>query len=713
MLSETHKAAINAAYLAMREQLPGFAKRNSQLAMIKDVAQCVAAGNHAIAVIEAGTGLGKSMSYCLGSIPVALAEGKRVVLSTNTIALQEQLFNKDLPFFAGLLPQPLKVALAKGSSRYACPERMLKSAVDAAAEEDDETLGGLFAELAPQRSDAASEREIERLYQQLASKRWSGDLDELEQQLPAPVLARVARDRHSCLKRSCVHYNDCPFYQARKTLYQADVIVTNHALLLADIASGEGAGRILASGRGSDDDNGFAGGIDNCVLIIDEAHNLPAVASDSFAFHYSLKHSLGWITALPRIARLLGHSGGALASKCQSDGDTLLSEGPRLLDATRDLRLLIESLPLQQLLASNGHYRFEHAVLPAELHAPLTNAFGYAGALNKALLRIINAANSAIEADRQLAGPLSALLANSIFAQQRLEFAAAAMAMLLTPATAEQQVGHAAWLELEESGEMRLHAAEINAGSRLRSSVLERVHATVLTSATLRTLGNYQRFCERAGIHRDLNPHFATYESPFPYGESNLLLVRQGLDPNSSAHRSALASAIPEVTGEALGALFIFTSRNAMQQTYAELPAAFAARVLMQGQLNKTAIIRRHSERVASGQPSVIFGLFSFAEGVDLKNELCTVVGLDKLPFQSLADQVMLAESERLEAQGRSPFVEIMLPECSARLRQIVGRLIRTEQDRGKVVIFDERMTSKSYGKRLLASLPAFRVEYL
>ena len=149
MLSDTHKAAINAAYIAMREKLPGFAKRNSQLAMIKDVAQCAAAANHAIAVIEAGTGLGKSMSYCLGAIPVALAEGKRVLISTNTIALQEQLFNKDLPFFAELMPQPLKIALAKGSSRYACPERMLNSAVAENDADDNDADPLLFNELAP------------------------------------------------------------------------------------------------------------------------------------------------------------------------------------------------------------------------------------------------------------------------------------------------------------------------------------------------------------------------------------------------------------------------------------------------------------------------------------------------------------------------------------------------------------------------------------
>ncbi|MBQ1783879.1 MAG: ATP-dependent DNA helicase DinG [Gammaproteobacteria bacterium] len=711
MLTNAHKSAINDAYRAMRDQLPGFAKRNSQLAMIGDVAQTVASGQQAMAVIEAGTGLGKSMSYCLGAIPVALAEGKRVIISTNTIALQEQLFAKDLPFFAGLLSRPLQVALAKGSSRYACPQRMLSSAAPAAAEE--ESSGLLFAELASQRADPLVEEDVERLYKQLASKRWSGDLDELERHPSVAVLKRVARDRHSCLKRSCPQFNDCPFYAARKTLQQADVIVTNHALLLADTGGGESGGRILASGRSSqsDDDSSFGGGLDNCVVIIDEAHNLPAVASDSFAFHYSLKQSLGWITALPRIARLLGRS--AIAAKCQGDGETLLSEGPRLLDATHDVRHLLESLPLAPQLLDSGVYRFDHARLPTELDAPLSNAFGTASALNKALTRIISQANSAIDGDRGLASGLSSLLANCIFAQQRLEFAASAMAMLLSPPATDQLARHAAWVEREETGEVRLHAAEINAGGRLRSSLFERVHATILTSATLRTLGNYQRFCQRAGIHGDLKVRFATYESPFPYDESTLLLARQGHDPSSRAHREAMAQAIPQLAAHERGSLVIFTSKAAMRETYELLPAEFAQRVLMQGELSKSAIIRRHGETIASGQPSVIFGLFSFAEGVDLKNELCTLVCLDKLPFQSLADQVLLAESEVLEAQGRSPFVEIMLPECSARLRQIVGRLIRTEQDRGTVVIFDERLTTKSYGKRLLASLPAFRHEAL
>lgn len=710
MLTDAHKAAINDAYRAMRDKLPGFAKRTSQLAMIGDVAQTVAQGQQALAVIEAGTGLGKSMSYCLGAIPVALAEGKRVIISTATIALQEQLFAKDLPFFAGLLSRRLTVALAKGSSRYACPQRMLTSATPTA--EDSEGSGLLFAELASERADPQVEEDVERLYKQLTSKRWCGDLDELERQPSSAVLKRVARDRHSCLKRSCPQFNDCPFYTARKTLQQADVIVTNHALLLADTGGGDAGGRILASGRSSqDDDNSFGGGLDNCVVIIDEAHNLPAVASDSFAFHYSLKQSVGWITALPRIARLLGRS--VIAAKCQSDGETLLSEGPRLLDATHDLRHLLESLPLATQLLNSGVYRFDHARLPTELDAPQTNALGTAGALNKALTRIISQANSAIEEDRSLAAGLAQLLANAIFAQQRLEFAASAMTMLLSPPAAGQLARHAAWVEREESGELRLHAAEINAGARLRGTLFERVHATILTSATLRTLGNYQRFCQRAGIQGDLNVRFATYHSPFPYAESTLLLTRHGQDPNSSAHRQAMAEAIPQLAANELGTLVIFTSKVAMRETYELLPADFAQRVLMQGELSKTAMIRRHSEAIASGQPSVIFGLFSFAEGVDLKNELCTLVCLDKLPFQSLADQVLLAESEVLEAQGRSPFVEIMLPECSARLRQIVGRLIRTEQDRGTVVIFDERLTTKSYGKRLLASLPPFRQQLL
>jgi ATP-dependent DNA helicase DinG len=270
----------------------------------------------------------------------------------------------------------------------------------------------------------------------------------------------------------------------------------------------------------------------------------------------------------------------------------------------------------------------------------------------------------------------------------------------------------ARWLSLAEGA--GLHDIEVNASPILAAQTLNRnlwqvACAALVTSATLTALGSFERFRMRAGLPKSA---LATVvPSPFRHAEAGLLQVPDlKADPrDAQAHTNAIIRELPELLEAERGALVLFASRKQMQEVFDGLPREWRRRVLIQGNLSKQETITRHKARVDEGEPSVLFGLASFSEGVDLPGAYCEHVVIAKIPFAVPDDPVEAALAEWIEARGGNPFMEISVPDAALRLVQACGRLLRNEQDTGTISLLDRRLVTQRYGKAILDALPPFR----
>jgi len=272
----------------------------------------------------------------------------------------------------------------------------------------------------------------------------------------------------------------------------------------------------------------------------------------------------------------------------------------------------------------------------------------------------------------------------------------------------------ARWLTLAESGalfDIEVNASPILAAEMLRRSLWSVAHGALVTSATLTALGKFDRFRMRSGLPRDAVT--CVVPSPFVHGDAGLLRVPDlKADPrDAAAHTAAIIRELPNIVEDARGALVLFSSRKQMQEVFDGLDRDWRKLVLIQGNLSKQETLNKHKARVDDGQHSVLFGLASFAEGVDLPGAYCEHVVIAKIPFSVPDDPVEAALAEWIEARGGNPFMEIAVPDASLKLIQACGRLLRTEQDRGVITLLDRRLVTQRYGKAILNALPPFRRE--
>jgi len=667
----------------------------------------------AIAVIQAGTGVGKSLAYCAPAIALALARGTRVLISTATVALQEQLIHKDLPALMQQMPQPFRFALAKGRGRYVCKLKLgqLAGTGEAVAEEDD-----LFyeEENAARATRPAHETEARvhfyrTLAQALAASAWNGDRDSLDTP-PAPELwTPVAAEASSCTGRHCTLFEQCSYFEQRKALAAAQVIVANHDLLLSTLGA-----RVLPE-------------LDNCLLVLDEAHHLPATALEQFACSMDLSRLL-WIDRLAQRATRIG-----TLMEVAEVAD-ISGYASRLRQGLQDVSRLVMDLYGDTLRPSTPalgrerapHYRMPTrvrlpgGVLPEVLQAPLEQLAMQALGFMKCLSAISKALRQQMRDHPNEAKRLSTHYAQIGMLAPRLQTVDDTIQLLLQQAPTGNEsanasvVPHAKWFTLSMDGEyiaLQAHASPLLPGATLRHKLWQQVRGAVLTSATLTSCGQFDFFLRESGLDDDEATTALEVPSPFDYArQGTLVSVATHADPKdaSSFTPEMVAALLHDVAQVPYGALVLFTSREQMRQAVEALPPALAARVLVQNTLPRTQLLQRHRERVADGQPSIIFGMQSFGEGLDLPGRLCESVFITKLPFASPDDPVGEARAEWLRTVGRDPFNELVVPATAMRLAQWAGRAIRSEEDQAHVYCYDRRLTQTSYGKRLLAGLPAF-----
>lgn len=652
----------------------------------------------AIAVIEAGTGVGKSLAYAAPAIQMALARGTRVLIATATVALQEQLVHKDLPALAAALPQPFSFALAKGRARYVCKLKLERLAGDDPGGED-----GLFSdEAAPGGAEAVKTRGAfyKHLADELAHGEWDGDRDQLATPPDPALWAPVAAVAHTCTGRHCPLFSVCTYYERRKELVGAQVIVANHDLLLSSIAA-----RLLPD-------------LDNCLLIIDEAHHLPKTALAQFACEMDLSH-LAWLSQLA--SRAL-----RVSAQVPVDDDTdLAAASSRLRVALQDAERLVIDLygtPLREATARpTGHGASHRARLPrGQLPEPLAEAFAqvllHAGHFLQGLRALSKALREHIRDEPGDARRLSQLYAQVGQLAPRLE-AVHASASLLLQEPAEGDAPAAKWFTLASDGSaivVRAHASPLLPGAALATHLWSSVRAAVLTSATLASCGSFDFFLREAGLADAPGVTTLQVASPFDYPRQGTFTASQTLAaPREVAAytRQMLHSLLQDLAQVQSGALVLFTSRLQMRQAVEQLPPELRERVLVQGELPRLTLLARHRERVTGGQPSILFGLQSFGEGLDLPGRLCESLFITKLPFSPPDEPVDEARAEWLRASGGDPFMDLVVPATAMRLAQWVGRAIRSEDDHAQVTCYDKRLLHTGYGRKLLQSLPAFTLQ--
>ena len=646
-----------------------------------------------IAVIQAGTGVGKSLAYCAPAIAVALARKTRVLISTATVALQEQLVTKDLPALAALMDEPFRFGLAKGRGRYVCKLKLSRLAGEGGADDDDMFADELAAASFVRHDEEARMLQYASLARDLSTAAWDGDRDNLAQQPDADIWQPIAAEASSCTGKHCPAFNGCTYFEKRKELVGAQVIVANHDLLLSTLGT-----RTLPD-------------LDNCLLILDEGHHLPAVALDKFSTAMDLSR-LGWIDTLASRARRIGSLMGV------SEVADVGRYASQLKQTLEDIAKTVSTLYADALRAPPSAFGPARVRLPkGELPPELVEPLGMVSVMAESFLGVLNDIAKALRAEMKdapnEARRLSVLYAQLGMLSPRLE-SVHATAQLLLQESEPPRAPVAKWFTLAETDgrvQIKACASPILPGSTLRNQLWANVRAAVVTSATLTSCGEFDFFLKETGLKDDEATTTLEVVSPFDYATQGQFVTVQTLaDPrNASAFVAEMVLALVRDLAQVQhGALCLFTSRDQMRQAVLALPEALRPKVLVQGDLPRIRLMQQHRERVGAGEVSIIFGMQSFGEGLDLPGQLCETVFIAKLPFASPDDPVGESRAEWLRGVGRDPFSELVVPATAIKLAQWAGRAIRTETDKSFVYCYDRRLSDTSYGQRLLQGLPPF-----
>ncbi|MDH4099791.1 MAG: ATP-dependent DNA helicase [Nitrospirota bacterium] len=603
----------------LARELSGYEHRRSQQEMSGAVEEALRSDG--TLVVEAGTGTGKTLAYL---IP-ALASGRKVIVSTGTKGLQEQLYFKDLAFLHGILPWRFTATYMKGRANYLCLRRWgLYSSQPSLPE----TVSALVSTI-----EAWAER-TER-----------GDRAEiLELPDDSPLWDEINAKGEQCLGSKCPTYKECFVTKARQDAAAADLVVVNHHLFFADLMVKDAFGAILPPAQ---------------VIIFDEAHLVEDIATDYFGIHFSnyrieelCRDALREIAAAPRqganfvrIVEAIGVGGGRLFEHFRGG----------------DLRGRINRQVLTpQLLEEAAGLSNNLALLASTIDLMIDKTEGLEAVSRRAMA---------------LKGELEVVLGG--------------------PAE-----GLVYWWEVRGRG-VFLHANPIDVSGIIREKVLDRVGSKVFTSATLTVRGSFDYIKARLGLEPD---NELILESPFDYGTQALLYLPPRMpDPSDRSFAAAVAEQVVKLVERSRGRAFVlFTSYRNLEEVWGLCAGKIPYPILKQGEMPRYAIL----EAFRREGNAVLFATGSFWEGVDVQGEALSCVIVDKLPFASPGDPLVEARIEALRKEGHNAFIRYQVPEAVISLKQGMGRLVRTRQDRGVLALLDPRVKTKEYGRLFLASLP-------
>ena len=713
-LSDDIKAEIQQAY---RDVLAGkgIRARYGQRLMIAEIARYMGditeddgkrTSAPAACVVEAGTGTGKTLGYLVAAIPVARALGKTLVISTATVALQDQIIRKDLPDLEKHTSLKFEWTLAKGRGRYLCLSR-LEARLHDEGHGDSDTMP-LFLLDEGKEQEPGSREFFEELLGQYGSRDWDGDRDHWPATIPDDIWRQVTTDHRQCTNRHCAYFENCAFFDARKGLETADVVVANHDLVLADLALGGGA--ILPEPE-------------NALYIFDEAHHLPDKALNHFAASVPLNSTRQWLKQLAQaLAKAQPWLGPATVA-----GRTIekVSEASRHLEdcLNRVQDHLLENIPWEFSDARrSAQWRYPEGELPELLFGLATETRAATATLVRQLGTIADELQKAFderkdhELDRETADawyPVFGSFHSRAEDQARLW---EAWCEAPPPATDDRKAHRppppARWAvrqRWDHAEELTLYSSPVLADNLLYSRLWSRAHGAVLTSATLTALGRFDRLQSRAGLPVD--SRYLVVPSAFRYSDMATVEVplMDALPTDTEGFTDALVQRLPQLWATGKATLVLFTSRRQMNAVRDRLAPEHPGLITTQDDMAKGEVLRHHCERIDAGKPSVLFGVASFAEGIDLPGSYLDHVVITRLPFSVPDDPIEASLAEWVTNRGGNPFMEITVPDASIKLVQAVGRLLRTESDTGRVSILDRRIVNRRYGQLLLDALPPFR----
>ena len=634
------------------QQLEGYEFRQEQLQMAHEVAHAFTASEHLI--VEAGTGVGKSFAYLIPAISLALKAEQKVVISTNTISLQEQLVTKDIPFLQRILPRAFDVVLVKGRRNY-LSRRRLKNLINYER--------GLF--------DTHEEVEEVAAIEEWTNLTVDGSRADLPWHPQSSVWHKVASDRDDCLGRNCETYDTCFYFKARREMHNADLLIVNHHLLFSDLAIRK------------DSEESMSVLPDYDYLIIDEAHHLEATATNHASIDFSNT----------RVKWLLD----SLYNERNEEGLGRRFDSPQLqlqvATAREQANVLFREI-VEAMQAEISGIENNNTLTPRihksnfvrnGLDAPLAD-------IERTLKRLQD--DAVTDDDEQ------EIIAHCRHCQRLREE--------LDLIIRQNDPDYVYWAEISTRGRtprILLNATPVNVNQMLQDHLFTAKSSVVMTSATLSTNRSFAYFKKRVGISESRE---LLVNSPFDFKRQvEIHIPRDMPHPNSNGFIPAAIEKINHYLKLTHGKAFVlFTSYKMMDEVYdavaPNLEEIGIDTFKQGGDLSRTAMLQAFREDT----DSVLFGTSSFWEGVDVRGESLSNVIITRLPFEVPTHPVMEARVKQIKEAGGNEFFEFSLPEAILRLKQGFGRLIRTQTDKGIVVILDPRIKTASYGQQFLRSLP-------
>lgn len=608
---------------ALGKAIPGFQGRQAQVDMALAVAKAIE--NQSQLVVEAGTGTGKTFAYL---VP-ALLSGKKVIISTGSKNLQEQLFHRDLPLMVNALGFYGKVALLKGRANYLCLDRLSRQMVESHHAQSDPTL---LTQLVKVRSWSSSTK--------------SGDLGECDELAEdSLIIPTITSTNDNCLGKECLSYQDCFVSKARRKAMDADIVVVNHHLFLADLAIKEtGFGELIPEAE---------------VFIFDEAHQLPDIASQYFGQSISSRQ----IQDLAKDIEI-GYRTEA------KDMRQLQKVGDKLQQTAMDLRVLLGDSGFR------GNWRDAMAVPSiAQQVERLEESLTFAIDVLKLALGRSQLLDTAFERANTLKARIVRVCDVSI-------------------------TGYSYWFDTTPR-HFSLHITPLSIADKFQEQINLKSGAWIFTSATLAVNEDFAHFTQRLGLKP--SEQFSL-PSPFDYQQQAKLCVPRYLpEPNSAGLADKLVEMLAPVIEQNQGrCFFLCTSHTMMRELGERFREHLSLPVLLQGETSKQKTLAQFMEL----GNALLVATGAFWEGIDVRGDTLSCVIIDKLPFTSPDDPLLKARIEDCRLRGGDPFAQVQLPDAVITLKQGVGRLIRDQKDKGVLIICDNRLVTRDYGGVFLASLP-------
>jgi|CXWL01.1.fsa_nt_gi ATP-dependent DNA helicase DinG len=618
--------------------------REGQIKMAEAIARSFLEKKHLI--VEAGTGTGKTLAYLVPAINQSLGTNKRIVISTGTKNLQEQLMEKDIPFLQKILPKKFSAAYMKGRSNYACLYRLHKS-------DDQPILDGI--------DEIDSFREV----REWARETKTGDRAELTY-LPENLSfwSRVNAKSETCIGQKCPDFEPCFITRMRTGAENADIVIVNHHLFFADLSvRGSQFGKVIP---------------DYGTVIFDEAHLIEDIAADYFGFqvsNFQFDELVRDAAALP-ISDAIAING--IMKACSRVNGLTEQFWLRF----RQAREMEGRFPLVgDNLTTRGIDGEDHPTALGEAYNALDDALGGLVTATDVFSEKIPEAESVVRRIRQTRFDLDFIVrqADSNFVY---------------------------WLERRGRG-IFLQASPVDVSALLQEKLFEKVETCILTSATLSTNGSFNFIRDRLGLSAG-KTNTLIAPSSFDYETQAMLYLPKGMpDPRAPEFSQMAAAEIVRILQVTEGHAFVLcTSNSSMAALFELVSSRIGYPCFLQGTMSKTGLL----EKFRSTPNAVLFATSSFWQGVDVRGEQLSCVIIDKLPFAVPTDPIVAARSKFIDDNGGRSFFDYSVPQAVISLKQGIGRLIRSRTDRGIIAILDPRLRTKGYGRDFLASLPRMRI---